>query len=73
MIRALCAEQERDRILIGCLDVEGDDDSPEVENARTRLMAYYPKTARLLSWRPSRALCMPSRPYIVARTRPTRY
>ena len=43
MIRALCAERERDRILIGCLDVEGDDDSPEVENARTRLMAFYPK------------------------------
>jgi hypothetical protein len=43
MIRALCAERERDRILIGCLDVEGDDDSPEVENARTRLMAYYPQ------------------------------
>ena len=43
MIRALCAERERDRILIGCLDVEGDDYSPEVENARTRLMAYYPK------------------------------
>ena len=43
MIRALCAERERDRILIGCLDVEGDDDSPEVENARTRLVAFYPK------------------------------
>ena len=42
MIRALCADRERDRILIGCLDVAESDDGPAVGDAVTRLVAYSP-------------------------------
>ena len=70
MIRALCAERERGRIL-GCLDVGGTTTRRKWKTRGLDSWPTHPQKGTTTQLASIQVLCMPSHLYIVARTRPT--